>query len=117
MKVEVKNPNGIVVSAHVHVPTRLATSLLINTTERWVRPDSRGGTRGGGEMDQDEFAFWPADWETRGDDWQEDVVTLIAENDEDCSVLRRLAFELHDKDQLWFMYCDDSVYTEEGDKE
>ena len=115
MKLEVKNPNNIVRDAFIDVPTPLATSLFINTAEQCVRPNATGGLRGGDTMDEEEFQFYPEGWETKKKigDWEYDSVTLTAETKDECQVLRRLAFELHSKRQLWFMYCDESVYTEE----
>lgn len=119
MKLVVKNPNKIITDAFIHVPSKLATCVFINSasrfnSEKWVRPDTVCSGVNDDRMVEIEYEFFMPG--ISADDFNVetdiDTVTVTAENENDNIVLRRLVFELHSKGQLWYMYCDDTVYDE-----
>ena len=118
MKVDVKNPNGIITNAFIVVPSKLATCLFINSaskfnSEKWVRSDGVCSGPNDDRMEEIEYEFYMLG--ILDDDFvpetDMDTVTITAENEAENKVLMRLAFELHTKGQLWYMYCDESVYS------
>lgn len=116
MKIEVKNPNKIVESAFISkYGTKLATSVMINIKERGIRPDCVGSGQNEKGMEESIYYFYAPDIsaEDLNLDTNTDVVMITAESEEDNEVLRRWVFELHCKTQLWFMYCDKSVFWKE----
>lgn len=111
MKVEVKNPNGILQRAWVETPTPLATILCVDSDFKMPRPSSYGFDTDDKGMEINDYTYW-------SDDASEpDVVTITAETKEECQVLKRTVFEWVDKRFQQFMYCHKSVYIEKGDKE
>ncbi len=100
MRVEVQNQNKIVRAALFTEVTNLTASLIIDTIEKYVLPASTAS--GGGSF---EFAFYV----DANENELYDSVLLIAESENDISILDRIHFGSHDSNQLWYLFCDDSL--------
>ena len=103
MKIIVTNPNKIVSSAFIDNETELSFSVFINTTERWVQPDCC--------QSADDYLVFEFMNEECDRSELFDSVRLTAESEDDCKKLHRLYFTLHDKDQLWYLFLKEEVYT------
>jgi hypothetical protein len=103
MKITVTNPNNIVQNAYYN-HTELASSLIINTVAKWIDYESRSN-----QLDYISNLI-TATW-YYGPVESPDKVIAEAETTDDTNILRRLKFELHDKDQLWILFPKDEVYT------
>lgn len=102
MKIQIKNNNGIIVDAYTESINDLSMSLIINTSKRYAFPDSHSCSKG-----EYGFEFF------NDDDSDFDQVLLLAETEKEEKELSRLVFELHSKQQLWFLFLDKSVYQED----
>ena len=103
MKVVISNKYGLIESAFSE-ENDACLSLYINTTERWVEPSYT--VHGYGEI---EYVFY-VDYDNDDDD-RRDSVTFIAEDDIEAESMQRISFECHEKEQLWFLFLDRSVYA------
>ena len=109
MKVIVKKLNGIIDSAFVKNNNELSFSLFINTVERRVSHDS---VTSGHEIVDNEPGSYQITYLYYLNDGDEfDEVTFESENDAEINMMREyLAFEMHCKDQVWFLYVNEKVY-------
>lgn len=98
MKLQVTNPNKIVQNAFTR-ETDLSFSLIINTVHKWITPDRYGNYI-------DRFAVTYKAKHTV----LPDSIFLFAENDHDNGILRRVRFNLIEKDQLWILFPVERVY-------
>jgi len=105
MKIKTQNKNGIVDNAFMRYGKQ-SFSLFINTTHRNVEPCYRHS-----EKNKMEFVFYCEGGETF------DSVAIIAENEKDNEILNYLVFNLHCKDQLWFLFLHDEIYEHKTDDE
>lgn len=99
MRLETVINSGMIESASWS-QTKYALSLIINTRDKNVWPDM---------IIQDEkltFYFYSSTTS------RPDYVRLVPEDDKEKEILGRIMFCLHDKDQLWYLFCDKSVYCE-----
>ena len=105
MKLSINKKNGIVSDAFFEKNDQ-SFSLWINTTKKGVHYDSIMIDCSGEEV---EYRY---DNDTEGfhdDVTLDDTVVLTAESEEDKEILKRLTFELHDKDQLWVLFPEPKV--------
>ena len=81
-------------NVHAHA-NPIAFNVMITTRERGIYWDSV-------ELGKDYVKFYFP---------ENNTVTLTAEQPAEISVLHRLRFELHEKDQLWILFLDHCVYA------
>lgn len=104
MKINISNENGIIENAFVEM-SELSLSLFINSVEKYATLASIMSGHIEEGIEENTYEFWGDEEGTKID-----KVTITSENEKEAEFLRFLAFELHTKGQLWFMYCDPKVY-------
>lgn len=103
MRIEIRNPNGIVTGAFAQDHGELL-SVFINMKERWVRHSFTTSCDGewGIGYDPDEM----------GIDDKPDEVMLFADTKRERELLKNLHFELLNKDQLWMIFVPKELYAD-----
>jgi len=100
MRVLIEGDEDIIDNVFIE-KSKLSTSLVITTKDKWVKYDSTGW------RSEDEARTWDY---FAGTKYAE--VVLIPEDVSDKDILDRVWMEQHNKDQLWILFLHESVYTE-----
>jgi len=98
MKININDKNGVIDSAFID-EAGLSFGVFINTKYKGVKPYCTSSGEG-------RYTWY---FHSDNESCLEDIVTLSAETEEDNNILDRLVFELHNKNQLWFLFLDNSV--------
>ena len=101
MEVKVKNKYGLVRNAFIK-ENEYSFSLFINTHKKHIYPNSRHYSK--------KCLIYYFN-ETDNHVSNRDMVELIAENEHDEEVIKRVIFECHDKNQLWYLFVKDEIWN------
>ena len=104
MQIEITNPNGIITSAFFECSNNKCFSVIINTKNKYITSDCAITSYISNTLLYKGFSF------TNENSLEEDIVKLIPDSLEDQNILKRLVFLLHEKDQLWYVFLDASLY-------